>query len=164
MSSGGDWSADRLIPDAIRAFASNQTLHIRRPEAIRPWQHVLEPLHGYMVLAQALWSNPGLAGAYNIGPLTHEAATVRTVIDLARKAWGGGSVEYGDGTEGPHEAGWLALEVAKARTLLGITPRWGIEESVRRTMEWYRAVNAGADAQTLCLAEIAAYEAAGVVA
>jgi CDP-glucose 4,6-dehydratase len=161
---GGDWSADRLIPDAIRAFASNQTLHIRRPEAIRPWQHVLEPLHGYMVLAEKLWSNPGLASAYNIGPLTHEAATVRTVIDLARKAWGGGAVEYGDGTEGPHEAGWLALEVAKARTLLGITPRWGIEESVRRTMEWYRAVNAGTDAQTLCLAEIAAYEAAGVVA
>lgn len=156
---GGDWSLDRLIPDAVRAWSGGETLHIRRPESTRPWQHVLEPLHGYMTLAEALWHKPELAGAFNFGPLPHEAATVRTVIDLARNVWGGGAVEYGDGTEGPHEAGWLALDIAKARSTLGITPRWGIEESVKRTIEWYRAIGAGDNARTRCLAEIAEFEA-----
>ncbi|MCA0406434.1 MAG: CDP-glucose 4,6-dehydratase [Proteobacteria bacterium] len=157
---GGDWSLDRLIPDAVRAWSSGQTLHIRRPQSTRPWQHVLEPLFGYMSLAEALWHKPELAGAFNFGPLPHEAATVRTVIDLARKVWGGGAVEYGDGTEGPHEAGWLALDIAKARSVLGVTPRWGIEESVKRTIEWYRAIGAGENARARCLAEIAEFEAA----
>lgn len=156
---GGDWSADRLIPDAVRAWGSGQALHIRRPEATRPWQHVLEPLHGYMKLAEALWHEPALAGAYNFGPKADEAATVRHVIDLAREVWGSGAVEYGDGTEGPHEAGWLALNIDKAREKLGVTPRWSIEESVRRTVLWYRALAGGAKARDLCLAEIADYEA-----
>lgn len=156
---GGDWSADRLIPDAVRAWGAGQVLHIRRPNATRPWQHVLEPLHGYMMLAEALWNDPTLAGAYNFGPNADEAASVRHVIDLAGKVWGGGAVEYGDGTEGPHEAGWLALSIDKARETLGVTLRWGIEESVRRTVEWYRAQAAGASARALCLAEIAQFEA-----
>lgn len=157
---GGDWSADRLIPDAVRAWSAGGTLEIRRPRSVRPWQHVLEPLFGYLRLAELLWEEPELAGGYNIGPHTHEAATVRDVIEFARAAWPGGAVRYGDGSEGPHEAGWLALETAKARTLLGLAPRWGIAESVRRTVEWYRAQAAGADARALCLAEIAAYESA----
>ncbi|MCA0399618.1 MAG: CDP-glucose 4,6-dehydratase [Proteobacteria bacterium] len=156
---GGDWSEDRLIPDAIRAWQGGKTLEIRRPEAIRPWQHVLEPLHGYLRLAEKLWDNAALAGAYNIGPHTHEAASVRDVIEIARTANGGGDVAYGDGSQGPHEAGWLALETAKARTMLGLKPLWSIEENVRRTLAWYRAQHAGADARMLCEAEIAAYEA-----
>ncbi len=157
---GGDWSEDRLIPDAIRAWQAGKTLEIRRPQAIRPWQHVLEPLHGYMVLAEALWHDPTLAGGYNIGPHTHEAASVRDVIEIARAAFGAGKVTYGDGTQGPHEAGWLALETAKARTVLGLTPRWTITTSVQRTIDWYRAEAAGADARALCESEIAAYESA----
>lgn len=158
---GGDWSEDRLIPDAIRAWQAGASLEIRRPEAIRPWQHVLEPLSGYIRLAEALWAKPDLAESYNFGPLTHEAANVREVIELARSVWGEAQVRYGDGTEGPHEAGWLALEVAKARVKLGITPRWGFAESVTRTIRWYRAERAGQDARALCDAEIAAFEHAG---
>jgi len=114
---GGDWSEDRLIPDAVRAWGTYSTLDIRRPAATRPWQHVLEPLAAYLRLAEHLWQDPTLAGAYNFGPHTHEAATVRQVISLAQAAYGGGSVHWGDGNAGPHEARWLALETAKARTL-----------------------------------------------
>lgn len=156
---GGDWSADRLIPDAVRAWQVGRPLEIRRPQAIRPWQHVLEPLAGYLALAEKLWARPELAGAYNFGPETHEAATVRDVVDLARMAYGSGDVIYGDGTQGPHEAGWLALETAKARVLLGVTPKWTLAETVNRTMAWYRAQHEGGDARSLCEAEIAAYEA-----
>jgi CDP-glucose 4,6-dehydratase len=156
---GGDWSEDRLIPDAVRAWVAAMPLEIRRPQSIRPWQHVLDPLAGYLALAQALWQQPELAGAYNFGPLTHEAATVREVIEQARAAFGVGEVIYGAGDSGPHEAGWLALETAKAREALGIAPRWTLKESVRRTMVWYRAQQQGADARSLCAAEFAAYEA-----
>ena len=154
---GGDWSEDRLIPDAIRAWQAGQTLEIRRPQAIRPWQHVLEPLAGYLALAEKLWHHPDLAGAYNFGPHTHEAATVREVVELARKAYGKGDVLYGDGSAGPHEAGWLALETAKARVVLDVQPRWELAETVARTLAWYRAQQAGADARELCLAEIEQY-------
>lgn len=156
---GGDWSEDRLLPDAVRAWTQGRPLAIRRPQAIRPWQHVLEPLAAYLVLAERLWAAPALAGAYNFGPPTGEAATVRTVVELARTAFPEGVVQWGDGTEGPHEAGWLALEVAKARGVLGVAPRWTLAEAVRRTMAWYRAQADGADARALCSAELAAYEA-----
>lgn len=157
---GGDWSVDRLLPDAVRAFSTGRTLHIRRPDAVRPWQHVLEPLAGYLRLARCLHARPGLAGAYNFGPHTFEAATVRRVVELARAAFGGGNVEYGPGDEGPHEAGWLALETAKARSVLGVRPLWDLERAVSRTMGWYVRQLAGADARELCLTEIAEYEAA----
>ena len=156
---GGDWSEDRLIPDAVRAWQTDRSLEIRRPLAVRPWQHVLEPLAGYLGLAQTLWQKPELAGAYNFGPRTDEAATVRQVVELARATYGKGEVTYGKSVEGPHETGWLALEVAKARVTLGIKPKWALTESVNRTMTWYRAQHAGADARNLCVAEIAAYEA-----
>ncbi|MFB9950169.1 CDP-glucose 4,6-dehydratase [Rhizobium puerariae] len=156
---GGDWSADRLLPDAVRAWQSGKVLQVRRPEAKRPWQHVLEPLCAYLVLAERLWSDPALADAFNFGPVSHEAAPVRQVIEIARSSWGGGDVQYGDGTEGPHEAGWLALETAKARHMLDIEPRWSLAEAVDRTMKWYRAQHDGADARSLCEAEIAEYEA-----
>jgi CDP-glucose 4,6-dehydratase len=156
---GGDWSEDRLIPDAVRAWQADQTLEIRRPQSIRPWQHVLEPLSGYLSLAEKLWTQPELAGAYNFGPHTHEAATVRDVIELARTAYDTGKINYGDGTDGPHEAGWLALEITKAKMALGISPQWDLVATVKRTMGWYRAQQDGADALALCQNEIAAYEA-----
>ena len=158
---GGDWSSDRLIPDAIRAWGTQQPLQIRRPQAIRPWQHVLEPIAGYLQLAEQLWLQPALAGAYNFGPQTHEAATVREVVELAHSAYGMGQVSWSDGTEGPHEAGWLALEVAKAREVLGVKPRWALTQSVQHTVNWYRQLRGGADAFKLCQADIEAYDAAG---
>ncbi|MBV5296552.1 MAG: CDP-glucose 4,6-dehydratase [Rhodoferax sp.] len=156
---GGDWSEDRLIPDAVRAWQAGVPLQIRSPQATRPWQHVLEPLAGYLALA--LWQQPELAGAFNFGPQTHEAASVETVTNLACSAYGTGAVSYEKNINQVHEAGWLALEIAKSRQLLGLQPRWGLAESVARSMAWYRAQASGADARRLCLADLAAFAACG---
>jgi len=156
---GGDWSEDRLIPDAIRAWQAGLSLDIRRPQALRPWQHVLDPLAGYLTLAHKLWEQPALADAFNFGPETSGSATVREVVELARTVYGECEVHYGDGMEGPHEAGLLALDVNKARVMLGVRPRWTLADAVWNTMAWYQAQHEGADARTLCLTEIAAYEA-----
>ena len=157
---GGDWSEDRLIPDAVRAWQSGAVLQIRRPHAIRPWQHVLDPLAGYLRLAERLWDEPALASAYNFGPRSDEAATVGSVVKLAREAYGRGETQFGDGSEGPHETGWLSLDVALARAALGVSSRWALAEAVRRTMQWYRRQADGADARALCEADIADHEAA----
>lgn len=154
---GGDWSDDRLIPDAIRAWNKGTPLEVRRPQGVRPWQHVLEPLSGYLRLAEALWRKPELAGAYNFGPEMSQAAPVREVIELARSVYGRGDVNWGDGSDGPHEAGWLSLEIAKSRQLLGVSPRWNLAQTVSRTMDWYRLQAEGRDAAALCAADIAAY-------
>ena len=156
---GGDWSADRLIPDAVRAWVHGDTLHIRRPSAVRPWQHVLEPLAGYLCLAERLWADSGLAGAYNFGPLTHEAATVREVITRGQGVFGRGDIAWGEGDEGPHEAGWLTLEIAKARNVLGLTPRWFLDESISHTLDWYRRQAEGEPARALCEGDLAAFTA-----
>jgi len=154
---GGDWSEDRLIPDAIRAWENNAPLEIRRPNAVRPWQHVLEPVNGYLVLAEKLYTDASLSGAYNFGPLTHEAATVGSVIKLARQIYGSGEVIWGDGSQGPHEAGLLSLEVSKARVALDVGPRWGLHETIKRTINWYQLQAANQDAQILCQEDILAF-------
>jgi len=156
---GGDWAQDRLLPDAVRAWEKGETLHIRRPQATRPWQHVLEPLAAYLRLAQRLWAQPRLAGAYNFGPLPHEAASVRNVVELASSAYPLSVTSYENGSEGPHEAGWLALETAHARQTLGVAPHWSLNTAVARTTNWYRLRHGGADARALCLADIDAWEA-----
>ena len=161
---GGDWSEDRLIPDAIRAWNAGTALDVRRPQSVRPWQHVLEPLTGYLRLAEGLWEKPALAGDYNFGPATDHAASVREVIELAQSVYGKGSVQWGDGNQGPHEAGWLSLEVDKARTVLGVSPRWELAQTVRRTVDWYRLQAANSDVRVLCSADLEAYEASLKVA
>ena len=155
---GGDWSEDRLIPDAMRAWQTGQTLEVRRPDAIRPWQHVLESLAGYLTLAEKIWKQPALAGAYNFGPPTKETATVRDVVEMAHNSFGRGEVRYGNGSDGPHEAGCLALEVAKSTHNLGVRCRWRLTESIDNTMSWYRAQHEGEDARALCEAQISEYE------
>jgi CDP-glucose 4,6-dehydratase len=161
---GGDWSAERLIPDAVRAWQAGQALQVRRPQAVRPWQHVLEPLSGYLTLAQLLWERPALAGAYNFGPDAGEAVGVREVVELARAAYGEGEVQYGDGSEGPHETAWLALQAAKARSVLGVSPTWTLVQAVMRTMIWYRMQRDGADARQLCESDISDFEARSTAA
>lgn len=151
---GGDWSQDRLIPDAVRAWQTGETLAIRRPDATRPWQHVLEPVAAYLVLAETMWNSETLPTAFNFGPRADASATVRSVIEIARKAYGGGDVAYADKVEGPHEAGALALDVSRARAELGIVPRWDLEESVTRTMAWYQRQGSGASGAQLCDADI----------
>ena len=154
---GGDWSEDRLIPDAIRAWSKGQPLVVRNPEATRPWQHVLDPLRGYLRIAEQTWSAPALAGAFNLGPASHEAATVRQVIDLAKPVFPDAVTTWGDEGKGPHEARWLALDTAKAQQILGVSPVWPLEDAVRRTMKWYRDRVSGASASGLCLADIEAF-------
>lgn len=154
---GGDWARDRIVPDAVRAWQSGQPLQVRRPQAVRPWQHVLEPLAGYLKLAEYLWTRPELAGAYNFGPATGDAASVQHVVELAANSYGAGEVCYQNDINPVHEAGWLALETAKARTVLDIQPRWALPETVARTLAWYRAQHDGSDARTLCLGDIAAF-------
>lgn len=155
---GGDWSHDRLIPDAVRAWSAGQPLEIRRPDAVRPWQHVLEPLAGYLRLAELLWQDARFASAYNFGPRTGETATVRQVVDLALATYGAGEVRYGEVPAGPHEAGLLALDIAKAGRELGFAPRWALPQGIGRTMGWYRQQQRGEDARALCLSDLAVFE------
>ena len=156
---GGDWSDDRVIPDAVRAWQAGRPLQVRRPQAVRPWQHVLDLLAGYMTLAHKLWERSALADSYNFGPKTSEAVTVRELVEAARVAYGKGDVHYNESPEGPHESGWLTLDVAKARVALGVRPKLTLAQALNQTMAWYRAQHGGADALILCQSEIAAYEA-----
>lgn len=154
---GGDWSVDRLVPDALRAWQAGRVLEIRRPDSIRPWQHVLDPLAGYLLLAEHLWRDASLADSYNFGPQTHEAATVREVIEIARQHVPGAQVRYCDGSDGPHEAGWLALETARARQVLGVSSRFSLQEAVSRTLAWHASQARGADVHQLCADDIDAW-------
>jgi CDP-glucose 4,6-dehydratase len=157
---GGDWSEDRLLPDAIRAWQRGATLGVRRPDSVRPWQHVTEPLAAYMTLARRLWDGGACDGAYNFGPSPGAAASVRDVVERARAAWGGeAGVTWGDGGTGPHEAGTLTLEIAKARVELGVVPRLSLDVAIARSVAWYRRHLDGADALALCHADIDAFEA-----
>ncbi len=155
---GGDWAAERIIPDAIRAWQKGLPLRVRHPGAIRPWQHVLEPLAGYLLLAEHLWEHPEAAGPFNFGPRTDEAASVGQLIACARAGDPEASVCFDSAPSGPHEAGWLALEIAKARHVLGWRPLWPLEQAVQRTMRWYRAWQRGADPIALCDKDIDDYE------
>lgn len=155
---GGDWAQDRLLPDALRAWSSGQILEIRKPNGVRPWQHVLDPLAGYMRLAEKLWNDPSCAGPYNFGPLAGEAATVRAVVEMARKAFGHGDVAYASESSGPHEAGLLTLETSKAKSVLDVFSKWSLQEAVSRTVLWHRLLQEGRMAADLCNTDITAYE------
>ena len=156
---GGDWSFDRLIPDAVRAWQEGKPIEIRRPNAIRPWQYVLEPLGGYLILAEKLWTNASLEGAYNFGPLSQDAASVRDIIEMARKAYGNCLVRYNEENQGPHEAGLLTLDIAKARQKLSFQPRLTLANSIQRTIDWYLSQFSGLNPRELCDNDIARYEA-----
>lgn len=156
---GGDWADDRLIPDAVRAWTGGTVLQVRRPGAIRPWQHVLEPLNGYLDLAEALWNDPDAATALNFGPDHGAAASVGTLLKLAREAYGQGETHLAETEEGPHEAGYLMLDSSRAGAVLGYRPTWDLPETVNRTMDWYRRLNRGLSARNLCLRDISDFEA-----
>lgn len=157
---GGDWSENRLIPDAVKRWTGGETLAVRNPRSVRPWQHVLEPLAGYLVLAEMTWDKPALSGAFNIGPDPEDAATVEAVVTMAQNSFGRGTFVISDDEAKKHEAAHLALSNLKARRDLGISPRWKLATAVQRTMAWYRQFNEGASAAKLCNADIDAFEAA----
>jgi CDP-glucose 4,6-dehydratase len=142
---GGDFADDRLVPDAVRAFAAGETLPIRNPLAIRPWQHVLEPLYGYLLLAERLRADPAFATGWNFGPAVEEATPVHIVADTLAARWGDGAAWAQDPGSHPHEAATLMLDCAKARDTLGWRPRFTLEEAIRHSVDWYRLWHRGGD-------------------
>ena len=135
---GGDFSVDRIIPDCARAAMMKQSIQVRNPKSIRPYQHVLEPLHAYLTICQAQYEQPGLAGAYNVGP--EEADCVQTGI-LAKmfcEAWGEGQTWEAVNAGGPHEANLLKLDCARIKQRLGWRPRWNVKQAIEKTVEWFK--------------------------
>jgi CDP-glucose 4,6-dehydratase len=157
---GGDWSLDRLIPDAMTAWKEVQKIKLRQPNSIRPWQHVLEPLYGYMKLVERSWHNPALSGPYNFGPKTDEVVTVEQLLEMARRVFGVGPdlIEFGHDGDLKHETKMLALEIAKTSSVLGVKPLWNIGEAIQRTTQWYKEYLNGADPVQLCKEDIGVYE------
>ena len=136
---GGDWSADRLIPDAVKAWSQNESIPIRSPQATRPWQHVLEPLSGYLKLAENLWNEPDkISGPWNFGPDQNSINTVQDTVELAVQIWGSSaSWELTSGNH-LHEASLLQLNSEKAKSILGWKPRWDFGKAVSETIQWYK--------------------------
>ena len=146
---GGDWAADRLVPDAMRAFADGAPVRIRNPRATRPWQHVIEPLRGYLLLAEATWSaGPASGAAYNFGPKDIDVVSVGAVMDRLTAGWWGDKARWEHASpdrDAPHEAGLLKLDCSRAAADLGWVPRTNLEQGLAATVEWYRAFYGGAD-------------------
>jgi CDP-glucose 4,6-dehydratase len=134
---GGDWAEDRLVADLFRAVDCGQALQVRNPSAVRPWQHVLEPLSGYLRLAQCLWSDDSLAGAWNFGPGPSGEISVESVVDGLGLHWKAVTIQH-DGDAHPHEAATLRLHAGKARQRLAWQPVWDIDATLARTAAWYR--------------------------
>jgi CDP-glucose 4,6-dehydratase len=155
---GGDWSQDRLIPDAIKAFEASKPLMIRNPFAMRPWQHVLEPLSGYLILAQALFEKgSSFASAWNFGPNDRDNRSVQEVVELMISGWGESARWEKEGSEQPHEANLLKLDCSKAQTQLGWVPRWNLEIATQNVVQWQKAYQAKKSMHEFSLAQIDNY-------
>jgi CDP-glucose 4,6-dehydratase len=155
---GGDWASDRIVPDAIRAFASGRVLDLRRPDAVRPWQHVLEVVDGALALSEALLEDPvRSAGAWNFGPPLCDCVTVGALVDRLAACWGPGARHRSHRVDAIPEAGLLRLDATKAARRLGWRTRWTIEETLQRTVGWYRAALSGADPAHLAAMDVDAH-------
>jgi CDP-glucose 4,6-dehydratase len=164
---GGDWAEDRLIPDLMRAALDGRSVHVRSPESVRPWQHVLNPLCGYLMLAQALWSSPELAGGWNFGPADEDARPVSWIVQRIAALWPQRLrwVESAQADRSQlHEARYLKLDSSRARSHLGWAPRWGLPEGLDATVAWYRALHAGEDMSAFTGSQVDAYGRVGVLA
>ncbi len=155
---GGDWAADRLVPDILRSFGKNEPVVIRNPESIRPWQHVLEPLSGYLLLAEQLWERPNdYSEAWNFGPTDEDAKPVRWIVERMASRWGSGAQWSMDNRPQPHEAHYLKLDISKARQSLGWHPRWDLDHALTRVIDWHQAWAAGKDVAVTSRAQIESY-------
>lgn len=160
---GGDWALDRIVPDAIRALLGSRIIEVRNPISVRPWQHVLEPLSGYLTLAcRLLNEDPRIraqaADSWNFGPTIDNTRTVGELATALVSHWGTGSWIDRSRPNPPHEAGLLRLDITKAGKHLGWRPRWNFDEAVGRTTEWYKANESGANMRLFCEDQISLYE------
>jgi CDP-glucose 4,6-dehydratase len=178
---GGDWGADRLIPDVVRAVEAGEPVRVRNPDAVRPWQHVLNPLSGYLILARELWRaseerssqgpaaerhssegpSPELEGAWNFGPFPEDARPVGWVVQRLAERWGGAlewAPDAAGGTPGPPEAGHLALDSSKAERGLGWRPAWNLEQALGSVVEWHEAYRRGDDVRQTTVYQIGRFD------
>jgi CDP-glucose 4,6-dehydratase len=158
---GGDWAADRIVPDVLRALEKREPVAIRNPHAIRPWQHVLEPLSGYLLLAERLYLHGQVdAEGWNFGPSDEDARSVEWIVEQLCNGWGidaSWAIQPGNH---PHEANFLKLDISKARQRLLWLPRWRLETSLKKIIEWHQAWLEGQDMRSVCLAQINQYSSA----
>ncbi len=157
---GGDWAEERIVPDTIRALQAQTSVVVRQPWAIRPWQHVLEPLTGYLLLAEQLWTCSPPQNAFNFGPPADNSASVAELVQQILRHWPGQWQARPD-PQAPAESHELRLNADLAKQTLGWTPRWGFEQAVARSVGWYRAVNEGSSALDCCLADLTSYQHSG---
>ncbi len=156
---GGDWAVDRLIPDIFRALRSGEQIRIRNPHAIRPWQHVLEPLSGYLTLAQRLFETESVfAEGWNFGPPDEDARSVEWIVQRICANWGHGASFAVDAGDHPHEAQYLKLDCSKAAAKLGWKPRWGLGDVIDSIVRWNRRYDDDEDMRAVCLEQIDLYE------
>ena len=157
---GGDYSKDRIIPDIIKAVRNDETINIRNPDSVRPWQHVLDPLSGYLLLGSKLSDEPErFTGAYNFGPLPESNLTVKELAGKAVKFFGKGKLKISDKGNEPHEAGLLKLDISKAMSELEWKPKWNSETAVEKTIRWYKdSFQDPGLSYDLCLGDISSYK------
>jgi len=156
---GGDWAADRLVPDILRAFEKNQPVVIRNPHSTRPWQHVLEPLSGYLTLAERLYQDgAAFAEGWNFGPHDDDARPVQWIVEQMVGKWGGNASWQLDAGDHPHEANYLKLDISKAKAGLGWQPRWNLATALENIITWHQAWLAQADVRAKCLEQISQYQ------
>jgi CDP-glucose 4,6-dehydratase len=157
---GGDWGRDRLLPDAVRSVQAGTPLRVRRSHAVRPWQHVLSALYGYLLLAERLWRTEEAARAWNFGPAEEDARPVSWIVDRLAELWNGAFSWEQDDRSHPPEADHLALDSSAARLELGWRPPWDLDQALVRLVEWHSAERDGADMRALTLAQIEQFAAA----
>ena len=157
---GGDWAQDRLIPDILKSFQDRKPVVIRSPDATRPWQHVLEPLSGYLTLAEALWNDQSkFAEAWNFGPKEEDAKPVSWIVDQMVDLWGEGASWSLDHEQHPHEAQFLKLDTSKSRGALSWAPRWDIHKALDKTISWHKAWHSCENLRQFTLEQINEYSA-----
>lgn len=154
---GGDMAADRILPDCIRAVRRGQAIRVRNPQSVRPYQHVLEPLSAYLLLGKAQYEDFSKAGAYNVGPGAEDCLTTGALAELFCRCWGEGAHWTAAPEVGPHEAGYLRLDCAKIKSVLGWTPRWSAKTAVEKTVSWTKTVLLGQDAGEVTRRQIQEY-------